>query len=247
MMSMGSVSNNKQYSLVHFLKTCFLNLIHLEIIWKFKINFKPNKNIGAIWGVPRWGVNFNSVVKPWVVKPSSRVVTKIEVYSNSDIRVYFMIGCWFISWLGVYFMIGCWFISWLGVYFMIGCLFHDWVSISWLGVGLFHDWVSISWLGVYFMIGCWFISWLGVYFMIGCLFHDWVSISWLVSACRKVKMARVICRGNRNTWGECVHDDMNSGIFRGAIGSWPPLAKKVFFFTIGKKFENIVWHPLCEH
>ena len=35
---------------------------------------------------------------------------------------------------------------------------------------------------------------------------------------------------------------ITSGIFRWAIGPWPPFGKN-FFFTIGKKLENMVWPP----
>ena len=36
-----------------------------------------------------------------------------------------------------------------------------------------------------------------------------------------------------------------SGVFRGAIGPWPPLWPKNFFFDIGKNLENLVWPPFC--
>ena len=35
-----------------------------------------------------------------------------------------------------------------------------------------------------------------------------------------------------------------SGVFRGAIGPWPPFGKKNFF-DIGKNLENLVWPSLC--
>ena len=42
-----------------------------------------------------------------------------------------------------------------------------------------------------------------------------------------------------------VHADC-SGVFRG-IGPWHPLRQKKSVFAIGKKLENMVWPPLCNH
>ena len=35
----------------------------------------------------------------------------------------------------------------------------------------------------------------------------------------------------------------NRGVFRGAIGPWPPFGKKKILFDILKKLENLVWPP----